>query len=142
MKSEEQKTRAGIRALIDYAVSGLAVLATLIVVAPLVAIFVYLIYKGANSLNFDFFTKVPKPPGELGGGIANAIVGSAVLLGLASIIGIPVGIGGGIYLAEFGRGTKLANAIRFTADVLNGTSASFRSWGTSRRSPEEWRWAS
>jgi len=120
MKSEEQKTRAGIRALIDYAVSGLAVLATLIVVAPLVAIFVYLIYKGANSLNFDFFAKVPKPPGELGGGMANAIVGSAVLLGLASIIGIPVGIGGGIYLAEFGRGTKLANAIRFTADVLNG----------------------
>ena len=91
-----------------------------LVIAPLVAIFVYLIYKGASSLNLDFFTKIPKPPGEVGGGMANAIVGSAVLLGLASVIGIPIGIGGGIYLAEFGRGTKLANAIRFTADVLNG----------------------
>jgi phosphate transport system permease protein len=115
-----EKTRAGIRLMVDRMVTGLAVLATILVVAPLVAIFVYLLIKGASSLNLDFFTKVPKPPGEVGGGMANAIVGSAVLLGLASIIGIPIGIGGGIYLAEFGRGTKLANAIRFTADVLNG----------------------
>ena len=114
------KTRAGIRMIVDRMVTGLAVLATILVVAPLVAIFVYLLIKGASSLNLDFFTKVPKPPGEVGGGMANAIVGSAVLLGLASIIGIPIGIGGGIYLAEFGRGTKLANGIRFTADVLNG----------------------
>jgi phosphate transport system permease protein len=95
-------------------------LATIVVVAPLVAIFVYLIYKGASSLDLAFFTKVPKPPGESGGGMANAIFGSAILLGLGSLLGVPVGIGGGIYLAEFGRGTKLANAIRFTADVLNG----------------------
>ena len=60
----------------DHAVTGLAILATIIVVAPLVAIFAYLIYKGASSLNLDFFTKVPKPPGEVGGGMANAIVGS------------------------------------------------------------------
>ena len=98
----------------------LAILATILVIAPLVAIFVYLIYKGASSLNLDFFTKIPAPEGETGGGMANAIVGSAVLLGLASVIGVPIGIGSGIYLAEFGRGTKLANAIRFTADVLNG----------------------
>src|SRR6516225_7712064 len=116
----EASTRANIRTMTDHAVTGLAVLATVLVVAPLVAIFVYLLYKGANSLNLDFFTKVPKSPGEVGGGMANAIVGSAVLLGLASVIGIPIGIGGGIFLAEFGRGTKLANAIRFTADVLNG----------------------
>jgi phosphate transport system permease protein len=116
----EETMRARIRTITDHMVTGLAVLATMLVVAPLVAIFVYLLYKGASSLNLDFFTKVPKPPGEVGGGMANAIVGSAVLLGLASIIGIPMGIGGGIYLAEFGRGTKLANAIRFTADVLNG----------------------
>ena len=58
--------------------------------------------------------------GEPGGGMANAIVGSGVLLGIASLLGVPIGIGGGIYLAEFGRGTRLANAIRFTADVLNG----------------------
>ena len=84
------------------------------------AIFVYLVFKGASSLNLDFFTQIPKPVGEPGGGMANAIVGSGVLLGIASLLGVPVGIGGGIYLAEFGRGTKLANAIRFTADVLNG----------------------
>lgn len=117
---DQPKTRTAIRTIADHTVTGLAVLATLLVVAPLVAIFIYLLYKGASSLNLDFFTKVPKSPGEVGGGMANAIVGSAVLLGLASVIGIPVGIGGGIYLAEFGRGTKLANAVRFTADVLNG----------------------
>jgi phosphate transport system permease protein len=104
----------------DHAVTGLAILATIIVIAPLVAIFIYLLIKGASSLNLDFFIKNPVPEGESGGGMANAIVGSGVLLGIASAIGIPIGIGGGIYLAEFGRGTKLANAIRFTADVLNG----------------------
>ena len=108
------------RTMTDHAATGLAVLSTLLVVAPLVAIFVYLIYKGASSLNLAFFTELPKPEGEAGGGMANGIVGSGVLLGVASCIGIPIGIGGGIFLAEFGRGTKLANAIRFTADVLNG----------------------
>jgi phosphate transport system permease protein len=85
-----------------------------------VAIFVYLIYMGASSLNFAFFTKIPKPVGESGGGMANAILGSGILLSVASAIGIPIGIGGGIFLAEFGRGGALANGIRFTADVLNG----------------------
>jgi phosphate transport system permease protein len=108
------------RTLTDGLITGLAILATLLVVAPLVAIFVYLIYKGASSLNFAFFTQIPKPVGETGGGMANAILGSGILLGVASAIGVPIGIGGGIYLAEFGRGTKLANAVRFTADVLNG----------------------
>lgn len=100
--------------------TGLAVLSTLLVVAPLVAIFIYLIYKGASSLSWAFFTDVPKPVGEAGGGMANAIAGSAILLAVGSAIGIPVGISGGIFLAEFGRGTRLANAVRFTADVLNG----------------------
>ena len=112
--------RAKIRTLIDGAATGLAMFATVLVVAPLVAIFVYLIYKGASSLSLDFFIKVPKPVGESGGGMANAIVGSGILLGVGSLIGIPIGIAGGIFLAEFGRGTKLANAVRFTADVLNG----------------------
>jgi phosphate transport system permease protein len=102
------------------AVTTLAILATVIVVTPLVVIFAYLLVKGAMSLNVAFFTHMPKPPGELGGGMANAILGSAILLALASAIGIPIGIGGGIFLAEFGRGSKLANAVRFTADVLNG----------------------
>src|SRR5258708_19805363 len=112
--------RSGMRGFTDRAVTFLAVAATVVVIAPVMAIFAYLVYKGASSLNLDFFTQIPKPPGETGGGMANSIVGSAVLLALASVIGVPIGIGGGIYLAEFGRGTKLANAIRFTADVLNG----------------------
>jgi phosphate transport system permease protein len=116
----QSRTRSRMRTVVDHLATGLAVLATLLVVTPLVAIFGYLIFKGASSLNLAFFTHIPKPVGEEGGGMANAIVGSAVLLGIASALGIPIGIGGGIYLAEFGRGTKLANAIRFTADVLNG----------------------
>lgn len=115
-----ENTRTAIRAGTDHLVTGLAILATALVILPLVAIFVYLVYKGASSLNVAFFTQMPKPPGELGGGMANAIVGSAVLLGVGSLIGVPIGIGSGIFLAEYGRGTKLANAVRFTADVLNG----------------------
>jgi phosphate transport system permease protein len=116
----EFKLRATFRGLVDKTATFLAVLSTVLVILPLVAIFVYLIIKGASSLNLDFFIKNPAPVGEPGGGMANAIVGSVTLLGLASLIGVPIGIGGGVYLAEFGRGTKLANAVRFTADVLNG----------------------
>jgi len=112
--------RSQLRNVTDHAVTALAILATVLVIAPLIAIFAYLVYMGASSLNLDFFTQIPKPVGETGGGMANAIVGSAMLLAVASVIGVPIGIGGGIFLAEFGRGTKLANAIRFTADVLNG----------------------
>ena len=104
----------------DHAATFIAILSTVVVVTPLVAVFIYLVYRGASSLSLDFFTQVPKPVGVAGGGMANAIVGSAILLGLGSLIGVPMGIAGGIFLAEFGRGTKLANAIRFTADVLNG----------------------
>jgi phosphate transport system permease protein len=70
-------------------------------------------------MNWAFFTQTPKPVGEQGGGMANAIVGSIVILGIASLIGVPFGVGAGIYLAEFGR-NRLGKAIRFTADVLNG----------------------
>jgi phosphate transport system permease protein len=112
--------RSKFRAATDRAVTLLAILATVLVIAPLAVIFAELVFKGAASLNWSFFTKVPAPEGELGGGMANAIVGSGVLLGIASLIGVPIGIGSGIYLAEFGRGTKLADAVRFTADVLNG----------------------
>jgi phosphate transport system permease protein len=117
---QRRKSNSLIRTFKDHLATGLAILATLLVVTPLVVIFLYLIIKGASSLNLAFFTHVPAPEGESGGGMANAIVGSGVLLGIASLLGIPIGIGGGIYLAEFGRGTRLANAIRFTADVLNG----------------------
>ncbi len=116
----EFRLRTQLRSFADGAATFLAVLSTILVILPLVAIFVYLIFKGASSLNLAFFTQIPKPEGEEGGGMANAIVGSVTLLAIASLLGVPIGIGGGIYLAEFGRGTKLANAIRFTADVLNG----------------------
>jgi phosphate transport system permease protein len=120
MSTSAFELRSKFRALTDHTVTVLAVVATILVIVPLAVIFAELIYKGLSSLNWDFFTKVPAPEGESGGGMANAIVGSAVLLGVASVIGIPIGIGSGVYLAEFGRGTKLANAVRFTADVLNG----------------------
>ncbi len=104
----------------DYFVVGLATVATILVIAPLVAILGYLLYKGASSLNLAFFTHIPAPVGEPGGGMANSIVGSGIVLLLASLMGIPVGIAAGLYLAEFGRGKVLAAAVRFTADVLNG----------------------
>src|SRR5579864_4832549 len=107
------------RRVTDDLMTGVAVLTVLLVLLPLVAIFGYLIYRGIGSINWAFLTQTPKPVGEEGGGMANAIVGSAFILGIASIIGVPFGIGAGIYLAEFGR-NRLGSAIRFTADVLNG----------------------
>ncbi len=108
------------RSVMNYVVGSLSIAATLIVLLPLAAILFYLVYKGASSLNLAFFTDVPVPVGQEGGGMANAIVGSGIILALASVMGIPIGIAAGVYLAEFGQGTFLANAIRFTADVLNG----------------------
>jgi phosphate transport system permease protein len=93
--------------------------AVLLVLAPLAAIFAYLVIRGVGALNWDFITKTPAPPGEVGGGMANAIAGTAYILLIASVIGVPVGIGAGIYLAEYGR-NRFGNLIRFTADVLNG----------------------
>ena len=101
-------------------ITGLSILSTVLVIAPLVAILIYLIYKGASSLNLAFFTHIPASVGEQGGGMANSIVGSGIILFLASLMGIPIGIASGVYLAEFGRGSFLGDAIRFTADVLNG----------------------
>ena len=108
------------RYVVNHLVTVLAILSTALVIVPLVAILVYLIYMGASSLNLAFFTHIPAPVGETGGGMANAIAGSGIILAVASLLGIPVGIAAGVYLAEFGRGSFLATAIRFTADVLNG----------------------
>ena len=107
------------RRVTDHVMTGVAVLTVVLVLAPLIAIFGYLVYKGFGSINWAFLTQTPRPVGETGGGMANAIVGSALMLGIASIIGVPLGIGAGIYLAEFGR-NRLGDSIRFTADVLNG----------------------
>ena len=107
------------RRVTDHAMTGVAILTVLLVLAPLVAIFGYLMYRGLGSINWAFLTQTPKPVGEPGGGMANAIVGSIFILGIASLIGVPFGVGAGIYLAEFGR-NRFGSAIRFTADVLNG----------------------
>jgi phosphate transport system permease protein len=85
----------------------------------LVAVLGYVVIQGASSLNLEFFTQTPKPVGETGGGFANAIVGTLIIVGIAMAIGLPLGIGSGIYLAEYGGG-RLATAVRFTADVLTG----------------------
>jgi len=108
------------RTAMNYIVGGLSILATIIVIIPLIAILFYLIYKGASSLNLAFFTHIPAPVGEEGGGMANSIVGSGIVLALASLMGVPIGIAAGVYLAEFGQGKALGTAVRFTADVLNG----------------------
>jgi phosphate transport system permease protein len=107
------------RRFMNSLMTGAAALAVVLVLLPLGAIFAYLIYKGIGSLNWAFLTQTPKPVGEAGGGMANAIAGSVLILGIASLIGVPMGIGAGIYLAEYGR-NRLGNLIRFTADVLNG----------------------
>src|ERR1700682_289056 len=91
------------RRIMDHVMTGLAILTVVLVLLPLGAIFAYLIYKGAGSINWAFLTQTPKPVGEPGGGMANAIVGSMVILGIASFMGVPLGIGAGIYLSEYGR---------------------------------------
>jgi len=107
------------RRIVDHAMTGVATLTVILVLAPLIAIFGYLVYRGIGSINWAFLTQTPKPVGEPGGGMANAIVGSAFILTIASVVGVPLGIGAGIYLAEFGR-NRFGDSIRFTADVLNG----------------------
>jgi phosphate transport system permease protein len=107
------------RRVTDHIMTGAAILTVILVLAPLIAIFGYLVYRGIGSINWAFLTQTPKPVGEEGGGMANAIIGSGFILGIASLIGVPFGIGAGIYLAEFGR-NRFGSFIRFTADVLNG----------------------
>lgn len=103
----------------DHAATAFAVATVILVIAPLIAIFAYLVIKGVGSINISFLTQTPKPPGEIGGGMANAIAGSVLILGIASLLGVPVGIGAGIYLAEYGR-NRFGDTVRFVSDVLNG----------------------
>jgi len=98
---------------------ALTCIAAALAIVPLIAILLYLLKQGASALSLDFFTNMPKPVGDPGGGMANAIVGTLILISIASAVGLPVGIGAGLYLAER-RGTRLANLVRFLADVLNG----------------------
>jgi phosphate transport system permease protein len=108
------------RRSVNYLVTFAAAGAVILVLLPLGAIFGYLVFRGIGSINWAFLTQTPKPVGEAGGGMANAIAGSVYILLIASTLGVPLGIGAGVYLSEYGRGTRLGNLIRFTADVLNG----------------------
>jgi phosphate transport system permease protein len=107
------------RRVVNTAMAWTTALAAGLVILPLLLIFGFLLFQGASAINVDFFTHLPKPVGEEGGGMANAIVGSLVLVGLAACIGLPVGILGGVYLAE-SRDRRLPWLVRFLADVLNG----------------------
>ena len=107
------------RRITDHAMTGVAVLTVVLVLVPLFAIFAYLVYKGIGSINLAFLTQTPKPVGEPGGGMANAIVGSMVILSIASLLGVPLGIGAGIFLSEYGR-NRYGDIVRFVSDVLNG----------------------
>ena len=107
------------RRLANQFATACAVLAVVIVLVPLLAIFGYLLYRGIGSINWAFLTQTPKPVGEPGGGMANAIVGSGFILALASLFGVPLGVGAGIYLSEYGQ-SSFGTLVRFTADVLNG----------------------
>ena len=111
--------RLTIRKLKDRAMLLVLVAATAVVLVPLVLILFHTIKSGAGAISIDFFTQIPKPTGEAGGGMANGLVGSTLLLLLASVVGLPVGVLGAVFLAEFG-GSRVATAIRFSADVLAG----------------------
>lgn len=108
------------RQLTDRLMSGLTVLCVGVSVIPLVSILGYLIYKGAGSVNWDFLTKLPAPVGASGGGMANSIVGSGIVVGLAVLFGVPIGVLAGVYLSEYGRANWLGKSVRFFADVLQG----------------------
>ncbi len=105
------------------ALSGLVVVlcgaAVVVALVPLFFVFAYVLQKGFSSLSWDFFTKMPKPVGETGGGMANAMLGTLYLIAIASVLAIPVGVIAGVYLSEYGK-KPFGSLVRFTADVLNG----------------------
>ena len=98
---------------------GLSALCTLVAIAFLFSVLGFVLIQGGSALKPDFFIHTPRPVGEPGGGMANAIVGTLIILGLASLMGMPIGIGAGIYLAEYGDG-RLGTLVRFVTDVLTG----------------------
>ena len=111
--------RSGWRKLVNAVMFTLTGMCAIAAVAVLFWILGYLVWNGGKALNLDFFVQLPKPPGEAGGGMANALVGSAKILMIAALLGVPVGLLGGVYLAEFG-GTAFPFLVRYTADLLNG----------------------
>lgn len=108
-----------LRNLKNYGFTALMLLGTALVLVPLALVLLHILKMGASSLSLDFFTQIPKPTGESGGGMANGMMGSAVMILISACIGLPIGILGAVYLTEFGGG-RLASVIRFSADVLAG----------------------
>ena len=108
------------RRVMSRVMTSLTIVAAILALLPLFAIFTDLVIKGASSLNWAFFVENPPAAGATGGGVANAIVGTLLIVGWASLIGLPVGIGAGVYLAEYPN-AAFARLVRFLADVLNGT---------------------
>jgi phosphate transport system permease protein len=108
------------RRIVDVTMRSLCVAATFLAIVPLVAVLIFVAAKGLGGVSWDFFTQTPKPVGEVGGGMKNAVIGTLVLVGLACAIGIPVGVMSGIYLAELGQTSKFARTVRFSADVMSG----------------------
>jgi phosphate transport system permease protein len=107
------------RRILSKVITSLCALAVVIALVPLAFILFLVVTQGILSLNFDFFTSMPVPVGEPGGGMANAIVGTLMLIGLGAVFAIPIGVISGIYAAEFS-GTRMATAVQFAADTLNG----------------------
>jgi len=112
-------TRTAWRKLRSSAFVGFCALSVLIALVPLAFVLFFVISEGVQALNWDFFTKMPKPVGEDGGGMANAIVGTLFVTGLGSLFAIPIGILSGVYMSEYA-GTRFASVVRFAADTLNG----------------------
>ena len=107
------------RRIVSHLIVGLCALAVLIALVPLALILFYVITQGLTSLNLGFFTEMPKPTGEIGGGMANAVMGSLIVVSLGALFAIPIGIMSGIYASEYA-GTRVASTVRFAADTLNG----------------------
>ena len=100
-------------------IAALCMVCATLVITPLALVFTYLVIKGAGSINFAFFTRLPVPHGEVGGGVVQAIVGSFLLVGMAALVGLPTGVLGALYVTEYA-GPRFASGVRFAADLLNG----------------------
>ncbi|MGQ9718837.1 MAG: phosphate ABC transporter permease PstA [Nitrososphaerales archaeon] len=111
--------RITVRRIVDKLVASLALLSVIIAIIPLAGVIIFVTSKGLPAISLDFFTSLPKPPDEIGGGIGNAIQGSLILIGLASMVGLPIGVLSGIYLAEYGN-NRFGSLVRFIADTLSG----------------------
>src|SRR5215470_20345637 len=107
------------RRIVSGAVTTFCYVSVALALAPLGFLLYFVAKQGLSSVNLAFFTQLPKPVGEAGGGMANAIAGTLILIGLAALMAVPIGVIAGIYLSEY-KSTPLASAVRFSADVLNG----------------------